>query len=96
MMHNSLNPDKVRYYVQIGLIIKRIDETERILAGPALPPREIALAILEDCRISDVHNEEMAEEFARELGVSGDYHRVTITANAVDAWAFAWRCYKGI
>jgi hypothetical protein len=95
-MHNSLNPDKVRYYVQIGLIIKRTDDTERILAGPGLPPREIALAILEDCRLSDVHNEAMAEEFAKELQVDGDYHRVSITANEIDGWAFAWRCYKGI
>lgn len=47
MPPNSLNPDKVRYYVQRRLIIKRIDETERILAGFGLPPREIALAILE-------------------------------------------------
>jgi hypothetical protein len=95
MLTNSLDPNRVRYYVQIGLILKRIDETERILADLGLPPRGIALAILEDCRLSDVHNEAMAEEFTKELGVSGEYHRVTITAKEVDGWAFAWRCYKG-
>jgi hypothetical protein len=38
----------------------------------------------------------MAEEFTKELGISGEYHRVTITANEVDAWAMEWRFYKGI
>lgn len=49
-----------------------------------------------DCRLSDVHNEAMAEEFTKELGISGEYHRVTITANEGDAWGMEWRFYKGI
>lgn len=96
-MHNSLNPDKVRYYVEKGLLLKRIDqEPEKLLSEIAMPPRAVAFAILEDCRLSDVHNEAMAEEFAKELFVDREYYRVTIRASEVDEWAREWRFDRGI
>jgi hypothetical protein len=94
---DSLNPDKVRYYVEKGLLSKRIDQQpERLLSELVMPPRTIAFAILEDCRLSDVYNEEMAEEFAKELLVNREYYRVTIRASEVDEWAREWRFDRGI
>lgn len=91
MTPNSLNADKVRYYIEKGLLSKRIDhQPEKLLTDIVLPPREIALAILEDTRLSDVYTDEMADEFA-ENWIVNRHWKVTIGASEVDGWAREWR-----
>jgi hypothetical protein len=95
MMQNSLNPDRVRYYIEKGLLTKRIDEEpSRLMSELTMPPRQMAFAILEDCRLSDEYNEEMAVAFADEMLTNSLDFRA-FCASEIHGWAREWKIEKG-
>jgi hypothetical protein len=95
MKPDSLNPDRVRYYVERSVLSKRIDEEpQKLMSELAMPPRDIAFTILEDCRLADVYTEEMVKDFVREL-LRNKLDFRAFCASEVHGWAREWRIERG-